>query len=133
MKTCNYCCRDATALEKMLADVWFYLQSAYQKMMQTENASKALYGRWFREKIRPADGDRLWPEVFRRNAAERGRSEYPSGLVLLCQCCRRIILAIIFGLAFFLPHPILLPGGRKAPKRNMLAAATAGLAKNQIA
>jgi hypothetical protein len=39
----------------------------------------------------------------------------------------------LFDLAIFLPHPILLLGGRKAPKRNMLAAATAGLAKNQIA
>lgn len=65
MKTCNYCCSRATSLEKMLADVWFHLQSAYQKMMQMENASKALYGRWFREKIRPADGDRLRPEIFR--------------------------------------------------------------------
>jgi hypothetical protein len=39
----------------------------------------------------------------------------------------------LFGLAIFGAQPIFQSGGRKAPKRNMLAAATAGLAKNQIA
>jgi hypothetical protein len=56
MKTCNYCCSDATAMEKVLARVLFYLQCECQKMMQIKNASKALYGRWFREEISPPLG-----------------------------------------------------------------------------
>jgi hypothetical protein len=63
-------------------------------------------------------------------AAERGRSEYPGGLVsILVRRCNHHF----FGLAIFSMHPISLLGGRKAPKRNMLAAAYAGLATNQIA
>jgi hypothetical protein len=56
-----------------------------------------------------------------------------AALFLIGTIWRDYILRDNFALAIFLPHPILFLGGRKAPKRNMLAAATAGLAKNQIA
>jgi hypothetical protein len=58
MKAGKHCCWDATAFKKAFARVGFHLQSEKQKMMQSRNFSKARFGRWFKEKIRHAGGDR---------------------------------------------------------------------------
>jgi hypothetical protein len=98
-------------------------------MMQAQNLSNACYGRWFREKSDPPVGT--------------GRGLKPSGKEPQCEAVRYFRAAlffwanvnshIFFTLAIFGADPIFFNGGRKAPKRNRLAAATAGLAKNQIA
>ena len=62
-------------------------------------------------------------------AAERGRSEHPSGLVSILP----LPLTGIFGSCNFADATHLAYRGPKGSKTNMLAAAFAGLATNQIA
>lgn len=100
--------------------------------MQAQNLSNACYGRWFREKSDPPVGT--------------GRGLKPRGKQPQCEAVRYSRAALFiwananghifrdhFALAIFGAHPIFFNGGRKAPKRNMLTAAVAGLATNQIA
>jgi hypothetical protein len=65
-------------------------------------------------------------------AAKRGRSEYPGGLFLSGGHCRRFFV-VIFKPCIFSGTSHLASRRPKGSKTNMLAAANAGLATNQIA